>query len=125
MQAVTPPPDGGYPGQKTAESQSPLLHLAGGTYNTALGWASLGFNMTGNFNTGVGAAALLNNTADNNTATGAGALLTTPLARKTQLMEHSRYLATLEVMTTQLPVIRRFLTMAMAPGTGRWTASAP
>ena len=51
------------------------MHLAGGTYNTALGWSSLGFNVTGNFNTGVGAATLLTNTADNNTATGAGALL--------------------------------------------------
>ena len=74
-QAVSPAPDGGYPGQNTAEGQSALLHLAGGTYNTALGWASLGFNVTGNFNTGVGAATLLNNTADENTATGAGALL--------------------------------------------------
>jgi hypothetical protein len=73
---ILPPPDGGYPGQNTAEGQSALLHLAGGAYNTALGWASLGFNVTGNFNTGVGAAALLNNTASENTATGAGALLT-------------------------------------------------
>ncbi len=55
-QAVVPAPDGGYPGQNTAEGQSALLHLAAGTYNTALGWASLGFNVTGNFNTGVGAA---------------------------------------------------------------------
>ncbi len=51
------------------------MHLAGGAYNTALGWASLGFNVTGNYNTGVGAATLLNNTADRNTATGAAALL--------------------------------------------------
>ena len=49
-QAVVPAPDGGYPGQNTAEGQSALLHLAGGTYNTALGWASLGFNVTGNYN---------------------------------------------------------------------------
>jgi len=74
-QAVVPAPDGGYPGQNTAEGQSALLHLGGGTYNTALGWASLGFNVIGNFDTAVGAAALLNNTANNNTATGAGALL--------------------------------------------------
>jgi hypothetical protein len=72
---VLPPPDGGYPGQNTAEGQNALLHLAGGAYNTALGWASLRFNVTGNFNTGVGAATLLNNTAADNTATGAGALL--------------------------------------------------
>jgi trimeric autotransporter adhesin len=74
-QALSPAPDGGYPGQNTAEGTTALLHLAGGTYNTALGWASLGFNVTGNYNTGVGAATLLNNTADSNTATGAGALL--------------------------------------------------
>ena len=46
-QAVVPAPDGGYPGQNTAEGQSALLHLAGGAYNTALGWSSLGFNVTG------------------------------------------------------------------------------
>jgi hypothetical protein len=73
--AVVPAPDGGYPGQNTAEGENALLHLAGGTCNTALGSASLGFNVTGNFNTGVGAATLLNNTASENTATGAGALL--------------------------------------------------
>ena len=73
--AVSPAPDGGYPGQNTAEGQSALLRLAAGTYNTALGWASLGFNVTGNYNTGVGAGTLLLNTGDQNTATGAGALL--------------------------------------------------
>jgi hypothetical protein len=81
-QAVSPPPDGGYPGQNTAEGQSAFLHLAGGTYNTAVGWASLGFNVTGNFNTAVGAATLLNNTADNNTATGAGGLLSNTTGSK-------------------------------------------
>jgi Chaperone of endosialidase len=73
--AVSPPPDGGYPGGNTAEGTSALLHLNGGTNNTALGWASLGFNVTGNLNTAIGAGALLANTADGNTATGAGALL--------------------------------------------------
>jgi len=75
MRAVSPPPDGGYPGQNTAEGQSALLHLSGGTYNTAVGWSSLGFSVTGDFNTAVGAGSLLANTADQNTATGAGALL--------------------------------------------------
>ena len=86
-QAVSPAPDGGYPGQNTAEGQSALLHLAGGTYDTALGWASLDFNVTGNFNTGVGAATLLNNTADENTATGAGALLSNTIRRR----QHSQW----------------------------------
>jgi Chaperone of endosialidase len=74
-QAVSPSPDGGYPGENTAEGTSALLHLNGGTNNTAVGWASLGFNVTGGLNTAVGAGALLLNTAYENTATGAGTLL--------------------------------------------------
>ena len=60
-QAVVPAPDGGYPGQNTAEGQSALLHLGGGTYNTALGWASLAGLQTLHRqpHTAVGAAALL------------------------------------------------------------------
>src|SRR6478672_4252304 len=52
--AVSPPPDGGYPGENTAEGTSALLHLKGGTKTTAVGWASLGFDVTGNLNTAVG-----------------------------------------------------------------------
>jgi Chaperone of endosialidase len=78
--AVSPPPDGGYAGENTAEGTSALLHLNGGVNNTALGWASLGFNVTGNLNTGVGAGALVFNTADENTAIGAGALLSNTTA---------------------------------------------
>ena len=74
-QAVTPPPDGGYPGGNTAAGQNALLSLTAGTYNTAVGWLSLQSNLTGNLNTAIGAATLFFNTADNNTATGAGALL--------------------------------------------------
>ena len=74
-QAVTPPPDGGYPGGNTAEGQNALLSLTAGTYNTAVGWFSLQSNLTGNLNTAIGAGTLLANTADNNTATGAAALL--------------------------------------------------
>jgi hypothetical protein len=74
-QAVVPPPDGGYPGGNTAEGQSALFSLTGGTYNTAVGVFSLRTNIEGNFNTAVGAGTLLANTANNNTATGAGALL--------------------------------------------------
>jgi hypothetical protein len=74
-QAVSPPPDGGYPGGNTAEGQSALLSLTSGTYNTAVGVFSLRSNTEGNFNTATGAGALLANAADQNTATGAGALL--------------------------------------------------
>jgi hypothetical protein len=75
LQAVTPPPDGGYPGGNTAAGQNALLSLTAGTYNTAVGWFSLQSNLTGNLNTAIGAGTLFSNTADNNTATGAGALL--------------------------------------------------
>src|ERR1044072_7726610 len=40
-QAVVPPPDGGYPGENTAEGQSALLNLATGGFNTSIGWSSL------------------------------------------------------------------------------------
>jgi uncharacterized coiled-coil protein SlyX len=75
MQAVSPAPDGGYPGGNTAEGQNALFSLTTGTFNTAIGWFSLKSDTTGNFNTGVGGAALLVNIGDENTATGAGALL--------------------------------------------------
>jgi hypothetical protein len=74
-QAVSPPPDGGYPGGNTAVGYSALLTLTSGGYNTAVGWFSLGSNNEGNFNTAIGAGALFANiTADENTATGTGAL---------------------------------------------------
>jgi trimeric autotransporter adhesin len=74
-QAVSPPPDGGYPGGNTAEGQNALLSLTTGTYNTGVGFSSLSVTTTGKFNTALGAGTLLANTGDNNTATGAGTLL--------------------------------------------------
>jgi hypothetical protein len=74
-QAVSPPPDGGYPGGNTAEGTSALLSRTTGSYNTAVGIYSLLSLTDGSFCTGVGAGTLLVNTADENTATGAGALL--------------------------------------------------
>jgi trimeric autotransporter adhesin len=74
-QAVSPPPDGGYPGFNTAEGQNALFSLSTGSANTAVGWFSLFSDTAGSFNTATGAGALLFNTADNNTAIGAAALL--------------------------------------------------
>jgi len=74
-QAVSPVPDGGYPGGNTAEGQNALLSLTTGGFNTAVGFFSLRSNTTNSFNTALGAGALFVNTSDENTATGAGALL--------------------------------------------------
>jgi hypothetical protein len=74
-QAVSPAPDGGYPGANTAEGQSALLSLTTGTYNTAVGILSLKSDTTGSYNTAVGAGTLVLNTGDQNTAIGFGALL--------------------------------------------------
>ena len=74
-QAISPAPDGGYPGGNTAEGQDALFSLTGGAYNTAVGFFSLRTNTEGKFNTTIGAGALLANSSNENTASGAGALL--------------------------------------------------
>ena len=74
-QAVSPTPDGCYPGFTTAEGCNALSHLTSGTANTGLGWYALFGTSTGNYNTGVGAGALVLNNADSNTAVGTAALL--------------------------------------------------
>jgi hypothetical protein len=75
--AVVPPPDGGYPGFNTAEGQNALLNLNvnGGLANTAVGWFALSSNIDNDFNTAVGAGALLFNQESSNTAVGTAALL--------------------------------------------------
>jgi uncharacterized coiled-coil protein SlyX len=75
LQAVTPAPDGGYPGGNTAEGQNALLSLTTGVYNTALGFNALYRNTTGVENTAVGFDALYNTTTGYyNTASGYQAL---------------------------------------------------
>jgi hypothetical protein len=74
-QAISPAPDGGYPGGNTAEGQNALFSLTTGAANTAVGWFSLWGNGEGSFNTATGAGALLFNAGDENTAFGAAALL--------------------------------------------------
>ena len=76
MQAVSPAPDGGYPGGNTAEGGSgALFSLTTGTNNTAAGSSALFSLTTGSQNTAVGAQALKNNTASDNTAEGFQALV--------------------------------------------------
>ena len=75
VQAVTPAPDGGYPGNNTAEGQSALFSLTTGFNNTATGSVSLYQNTTGSYNTATGMQALNHNTTgSNNTADGFEAL---------------------------------------------------
>src|SRR5437660_2666306 len=78
--AVDPPPDGGYPGDNTAEGTDALFSLTGGTENTALGADALYYNAGGTGNTAVGHSTLLSNTSgDDNTAIGVLALLSNTL----------------------------------------------
>jgi len=74
-QALSPPPDGGYPGNNTAEGQNALLSLTTGVNNTAVGWFSIKSNRNGQLNTAVGAGTLFSMVhASRNTAVGGAAL---------------------------------------------------
>jgi uncharacterized coiled-coil protein SlyX len=77
-QAVTPPPDGGYPGFNTAEGTDALFSQTTGNGNTANGYRALFSLTTGTNNTATGANALFSltttNNGGNNTATGVNAL---------------------------------------------------
>jgi len=74
-QAVSPAPDGGYPGGNTAEGQDALFSLTSGVWNTALGYQTLYHVTTGNENTANGFRSLYKNTTGiQNTATGSQAL---------------------------------------------------
>jgi hypothetical protein len=74
-QAVSPAPDGCYPGFTTAEGCNALAGLASGQGNTGIGWYALFTAGDSSFSTGVGGGALALNTGDSNTAVGAAALL--------------------------------------------------
>jgi hypothetical protein len=72
---VSPPPDGGYANNNTAEGDYALFNLTTGADNTAIGRNALGYNTTGNSNTATGSQALLLNTTGSlNTAHGFAAL---------------------------------------------------
>jgi Chaperone of endosialidase len=74
--AVVPAPDGGYPGNNTAEGTNALFSLTSGIDNTALGFEALFRNTTGDFNTAEGFGALFSNSSGTqNTATGVNALI--------------------------------------------------
>jgi len=75
VRAVSPPPDGDYPGHNTAEGSGALFNLTSGGFNTAVGNHALFGNTTGTANTAVGAFSLAANSSGNqNVAVGQGAL---------------------------------------------------
>jgi hypothetical protein len=75
LQAVSPPPDGGYPDGNTAEGTDAFFTLTNGAWNTGLGFQALYHDTTGKHNTATGRQALLSNTTgDMNTANGVNAL---------------------------------------------------
>ena len=101
VQAVVPPPDGGYPGANTAEGNNALFSLTSGMWNTAVGAGTLNHDTTGGANTATGFQALFhntignrntaygwqslyrNNTGEENTATGAQALMNNAVDQNT------------------------------------------
>jgi hypothetical protein len=75
MQAVSPPPDGGYANGNTAEGTDALFGFTTGGWNTALGFRALYSNDVGQKNTATGYKSLLvNTTGHDNTANGVAAL---------------------------------------------------
>jgi hypothetical protein len=76
VQAITPVPDGGYPGNNTAEGTSALASVTtAGVDNTANGFGALFHTTTGSKNTASGFQALISNTNGfTNTADGSQAL---------------------------------------------------
>ena len=81
--AVTPAPDGFYPGANTAEGFQSLQSLTTGLYNTAIGQQALFADTTGSFNTAEGFRALVHNTTGPfNTAIGVNALYSNTTAQR-------------------------------------------
>src|SRR5262249_14677332 len=72
---LSPPSDGGYAGDNTAEGTDALFSLTTGSENTAVGFDALTSNTTGDSNTATGSIALGSNpTGVRNTANGFAAL---------------------------------------------------
>jgi trimeric autotransporter adhesin len=60
VHAVSPPPDGGYGGNNTAEGTNALFHLTTGVWNSAVGFHALYKDTSGSRNTALGFQALYN-----------------------------------------------------------------
>jgi hypothetical protein len=114
MQAVTPAPDGGYPGANTAEGTNALFSRTNGTNNTALGSEAL-FSVTfGIQNTATGAQALKSNIASQNTADCFQALTRNTTGRTTRLLGGARCLATQSVPRIRPAGFKRSIQTSLA-----------
>src|SRR5438477_12091039 len=81
VQSATDTPDpGSLPTSNTADGQGALGSLTTGLYNSAFGFLSVLSLSDANFDTGVGAGALLVDNGGTNTAVGAGALFSNTTA---------------------------------------------
>jgi uncharacterized coiled-coil protein SlyX len=93
--AVSPPPDGGYPNQNTAEGEDALFSLTTGAANTALGYHALHDITDSSQNTAIGSNALAVSTAGPNTAVGAYSLnFSTTGVNNTAVGDYSQYSTT-------------------------------
>ena len=100
-QAVTPPPDGGYPNNNTAEGEDALFRLTIGVGNVAVGYRSLNYDTIGGGNTGIGQLTLFNNrSGSNNTALGSAALFSNLAEGNTALGANSLVSNTTGVQNT-------------------------
>lgn len=105
VQAVVPPPDGGYPSRNTAEGENALFSLDVGVAfsNTAIGFDALYSDTTGSENTALGSGALqLNTTGLANTAIGAGALAANATGRENTAVGHLALLSNVGNLNTAL-----------------------
>ena len=75
VRAVSPAPDGFYPGSNTAEGQDALFHFTNGGFNTAIGSHALYADTTASSNTAVGSFVMaLHSSGNQNVTVGQGAL---------------------------------------------------
>jgi hypothetical protein len=109
VQAVSPSPDGGYPGFITAEGTSALFSLTTGFYNTALGGQALFHDTSGYNNTAVGLNALFFNVSGiDNTATGAQALQSNTGSSNTANGDHALFSNTIGSDNTAIGEVALF-----------------
>src|SRR6266487_5277027 len=88
---LSPPPDGGYDGNNTAEGTDALFSLTTGTDNTAVGFDALFSNTTGSENTATGSDALLSNTTGiRNAARTGGRVLAARCVAKERIKAYCR-----------------------------------